>query len=137
MFSKTVAALLLLSMLTAGCGDGSGSPIRPSLADPFLGMWFNEDPETRNNTRVQIVRENTNLVVRMWGACIPEDCDWGTLTAPASSVNDGVLELTWNQGFVVRTQTLTITSNGRLRLETFNDYLDGRPDQNHVQLFVK
>ena len=145
MFSKTVTAFVLLAMLTAGCGDGSGFPIQPSLADPFLGMWFNEDPETRNNTRVQIVRENRNLVVRMWGACFPEDCDWGTQTAAvwgtqtaaALSVNDGVLELTWNQGFVVRMQKLTISSNGRLRLETFNDFLDGRQDQTHVDFFFK
>ena len=137
MFSKTVTPFVLLAMLTAGCGDGSRFPIQPSLADPFLGMWFNEDPETRNITRVQIVRGNSNLVVRMWGACIPEDCDWGTQTAGALSVIDGVLELTWNQGFVVRIQKLTISPNGRLRLETFDDFLDGRQDQTHVNFFFK
>ena len=136
MFSKTVVAFGLLSVLTAGCSNGS-SPLQPGSVSPFLGMWFNEDPATRSITRVQIVRATSNLVVRMWGACVPEDCDWGTLIAAASSANDGVLELTWNHGFVVSTQMLRVLSNGRLRVETFDDFLDGRPDQTTVDFFFK
>ena len=137
MVSRTVAALLFLAVRPVECG--SDSPAGPSGSEPFLGMWFNQELATRGITRVQIVREVSNLAVRMWGACVPEDCDWGMVQAPASSASDGILDLTWNQGFIVRTHKLTITQDGRLLLEEANRYLDnsGRADCNTVQFFAK
>ena len=139
MFSRTVAALLLFAVLPIGCGGSSGSPGGPSGVEPFVGVWVSEDAATRGITRVQIVRVGFNLVVRMWGACEPEDCDWGTVTATTSSASDGVLDLTWNQGFIVRTQRLTVSESGRLLVESVNRFVDnsGRADYNTVEYFSK
>jgi hypothetical protein len=135
MFSRTAAALLLLAVLPVGCGD---NPAGPDGAEPFLGVWFSEDPATRGITRVQIVRQNATVAVRMWGACVPDPCDWGTVNSPASSANDGTLDLTWNQGFAIVTQRLTITG-ARLLVEGFTRFVDnsGRANYNSTEYFVR
>jgi hypothetical protein len=72
------------------------------------------------------------------GACIPVECDWGTVRVAASGANDGILELTWNHGFAIRTQKLTRQSS-RLVVETFTRYVDnsGRVDYGTLEHFLK
>jgi hypothetical protein len=138
MLSRAVASFLLSLLLSFGCGDSSESPLSPDPIEPFLGMWSNEDPSTANNTRVQIVHAGDVLVVQMWGACIPIECPWGTVRVPASSANDGILELLWNPGFAIKTQTLT-RRGSRLVVETFTRFVDnsGRVDYGTVESFLK
>ena len=108
-------------------------------ADLFTGNWVNVDANTRGITRTQISRSGSRLVVHMWGACSPTDCDWGTVSTSVSDADDKVLKIRWDQGFAVRTQTLTLLSNGHLRVNSFTRYTDnsGRADQRHVYEFRK
>lgn len=108
-------------------------------ADQFIGNWTNVDANTRGITRTQISRSGSNLVVHMWGSCTPTDCDWGTVSTPVTDADDQVLKIRWDQGFAIRTQQLTLGSDGRLRVDTFVRYTDnsGRADRRTTEYFRK
>jgi hypothetical protein len=101
---------------------------------PYVGNWANENSQTRGITRFDIRQQNGKLFVHMWGKCHPTDCDWGEMEArPSGSTR---LLITWDQGFVVRSQTLTF-ENQRIRLESRSNFKDGRPPQTSTETFKK
>ena len=102
----------------------------PSLA----GMWKNQDPHTRSLTRLNILQGE--LFIHAWGSCQPSECDWGE----AALRRDGdTLVVRWDQGFVVRNQTLFLTEDGRLNSTTSSHYVDqsGRADQTETEYFIR
>jgi hypothetical protein len=65
----------------------------------------------------------------MWGRCHPAECDWGEVTANAVPKDGNSIALTWNQGFAVSKQTLTLELDGTLHLSNKTAFTDnsGRP----------
>jgi len=110
-----------------------------SGVEQFVGSWRNEDANTSGITRTQIRSQSNTFLVHMWGACHPTDCDWGEETTALSDIDDGILSLTWYQGFAIRTQELSITSDGRLRVWDHTHFIDGsgRSDYDSLDYFVR
>ena len=110
-----------------------------ALADSFVGKWFNENPQTDGITRVEIRRRLNDLIIHMWGQCHPTECDWGELITDISNVDDGVISITWEPGFAIKRQELTLTSDKRLQVITHTHFIDnsGRPDYDATYYFVR
>src|ERR1035441_8885571 len=82
-------------------------------ADKFRGVWVNEDSRTRGVTKVEIRSEERGLLIHVWGACHPQDCDWGE---KSSVGNGGVRRVEWNHGFSVERQEFAIGPGRPLRI---------------------
>jgi ELWxxDGT repeat protein len=110
-----------------------------ATAQSFIGNWRNEDPNTISITRTQIRLDADTYFVQMWGACSPVDCDWGEETTDKSDAEDGILSIVWNQGFAIKTQTLSITDAGKLRVLTHVHFVDdpNRQDYISVDFFIR
>ncbi|NJM14657.1 MAG: hypothetical protein HC896_04090 [Bacteroidales bacterium] len=107
--------------------------------EKFLGPWVNEDPETSGITKAFISEWDDSLFVHMWGKCHPTDCDWDSVSTLKSDAIDGVLEVTWNQSFAIRKQTLEVIPDGRLKTVTKTHFTDGsgRADYTKTEFFVR
>lgn len=103
-------------MLITGCLE------KTSQIDKFLGYWANEDKDTNSITKVDIAKVGNDIVVHMWGKCHPDDCDWGISTTDISDASDGILNLTWIFNFKIETQELSVLSDGRLRVISFEKF---------------
>lgn len=110
-------------------------------AQPFLGEWVNRNENTRSLPRAQIKLVESGIAVQMWGKCHPKDCDWGVVNA---TVNDPdaegpSLQVIWEQGFCARIQTLRLSDDGMLRVETHTHYTDksGRKDSLTTEFFIR
>jgi len=57
-------------------------------AGRWLGTWHNTLVETRHIQRLEILEKDSKYYIRVFGACDPEPCDWGT--AELSLFNSGV-----------------------------------------------
>ena len=55
----------------------------PNLAQEarYRGHWVNDDPHTNSIRRLIISGEGGTLAVHGYGACGPDECDWGTASA--------------------------------------------------------
>jgi hypothetical protein len=104
----------------------------------FVGLWNNPNPLT-GITQAQFTLNGSSIVAHMWGDCIPTACDWGEVSAPPSSFVNGVLALTWNQGFAIKTQKCAILSNGQLQVLTHTHFIDnsGRKDYDETDYFTR
>lgn len=51
--------------------------------DDFAGTWKNVDRDTRGITTLKINVRGKSVRLQAWGACEPEDCDWGRVRATA------------------------------------------------------
>ena len=53
-------------------------------ADDFAGVWVNVNPKTGGMSRIVLssAAGGTEMVVHGFGACVPDDCDWGEIRAP-------------------------------------------------------
>lgn len=103
----------------------------------FPGYWTNEDPDTGSITHVEIRTAGDMLVVHTWGRCHPQDCDWGEQSTPSSDADDGVLSITWNPGFKIDRQELSVLDDGRLKVAGYVHYTDssGRMDRGYTDYF--
>lgn len=65
-------ALCAIVVVLLGCpGD-----LTPAF---YYGGWVNDGPDTLFIARIVIDPEDSDtLIVRAYGACDPDDCDWGT-----------------------------------------------------------
>ncbi len=99
----------------------------------LIGEWKNDNLQTRGITRLEIQQEGEAVRVHAWGACSPQDCDWGTQTGALSAESASVA---WDQGFVLRKMTLTPDA-GRLRMLLDSVYRDSRPPQHGQEYFVR
>ncbi len=108
-------------------------PAERSSTSALSGKWKNDNSQTRGITRLE-VRQNGALVqVHAWGACSPQDCDWGT--ERGAIIGDSA-SVAWDQGFVLRKMTLTPDAR-RLRMVLDSVYRDNRAPQHGLEYFVK
>lgn len=54
----------------------TAAPIRRSQ-HRFIGTWLNDDQETRSITKLEVAQQGNKWSIQAWGACEPDDCDWG------------------------------------------------------------
>lgn len=125
-------AVIACGMPVMACaieGDPSGFP----------GYWTNEDPDTGNIIHVEIRTAGDLLLVHMWGRCHPQDCDWGEQSTPISDADDGLLSITWNPGFKIERQELSVLADGRLKIAGSVHYTDssGRMDRWYTDYFSR
>ena len=60
----------------------------PALIEPsdLVGNWVNTDKATRGMVRLVLTDLNGTLMVRAFGACNPEPCDWGEVKTSIYSI---------------------------------------------------
>jgi hypothetical protein len=108
-------------------------PPQQSLTAALSGAWRNDNSKTRGITRLELQQNGDLIVVHAWGACSPQDCDWGT---ESGAISAGSATVAWDQGFVLRKMTLTPDA-ARLRVEVDSVYRDNRPSHHLKEYFVK
>jgi hypothetical protein len=114
--------------------------VLPLDLNVLAGTWVNENPETLNNTRDIFSIEGSSVSVHAFGACSPEDCDWGTVNGNTSAwLSTHKITAVWDQGFVVSTQTIEFISPERLQITTHYDFTpeDGRTDFSVTENFMR
>lgn len=105
----------------------------------FNGLWVNEEgDQTKMITKCKISYKNNSFVVQMWGACHPQDCDWGENVANEVKKGANKFELLWDQEFAESAITYEII-DGKLKLTNKRRYKDnsGRPDFTLLEYFIK
>jgi hypothetical protein len=138
-------ALLLVATVAALTWSTGGAPAPSIAAQPgeFVGTWRNKNASTNSVTKIVISISGSTLRIYSYGKCTPTDCDWSTYsgvggprTPPVSDAADGVITIVWPFGFQTTTQTLTLLSNGTLRVRTVTDYADTRPTRDLTEDFA-
>lgn len=109
------------------------NPLEHSPKSSLTGNWKNDDPQTRGITRLAILQVGETVNVHAWGACSPQDCDWG---AQPAATETGSASVAWDQGFVLRKMTLAPDA-GRLRMSLDSVYRDNRSPQHSQEYFVR
>jgi hypothetical protein len=134
-----VFSLIFVVSAIIGCDVKMSPTESEDLAKKFTGDWKNEKPNTDNITQVKIEVNSDTISIQEWGNCEPVECDWGVNTVNVSEADDEVLSLTWNQGFAILTQEISLTNQRKLRVTTHNKFVDnsGRTDFDRDELFVK
>lgn len=90
------------------------------------GTWKNQDPNTDGLTTVKIRKQGGDYLVRMYGKCHPEDCDWGELAIPVSESADNQFLLHWNHNGIIADQTVKyLPEKDLLSVETKTRFEDG------------
>jgi phosphotransferase system IIB component len=100
--------------------------VRQEALEALSGDWRNVDTGTGGMTRLVIgVVDERTISLHGFGACTPNDCDWGTTTARYKA--DGSTGV-WTFSF--KTTTITLTRDGDvLHITTLDEYNDGRADR--------
>lgn len=126
-------------------GPATGGPvvftatIIPTQLNTLIGTWQNEVANTSNVANVAFSRDGDTFLMRAFGQCSPDDCDWGTTTVDTSQWDaNQVMTAVWDQGFAVKTLTVKWVSLGRLQITTHADFTeaDGRTDYTVVEYFT-
>ena len=113
---------------------------RPAQAPGWNGDWVNVDPKTRDLVGITLAGMN----VHPFGACSPKPCDWGVLTAKASTVQVGTqkqaaMVAVRTTSFERDTLTISLNPDGRLRVDVFTHFTDksGRKDYRAVNTMAR
>ena len=114
-------------------GTPVGTPPEHPPRSPIAGSWKNDNPQTRGITRLVVQQEGSATSVHAWGACSPQDCDWG---AQPAAIEAGSASVAWDQQFVLRKMTLAPDAS-RLRMSLDSVYRDNRPPQHSLEYFIK
>ena len=63
--------------------DGAVEGLHRIDSSPLVGTWINFDRDTRGIVRIIVTSDDERLQLHVFGACSPEPCDWGAVTASA------------------------------------------------------
>ena len=104
----------------------------------FNGLWINKDDKTRSITKCNVRYDNNQFHVQIWGACVPQDCEWGERASGEVEKEANKFDLSWDHGFVESSFSFLII-NGELKLTERGKYKDnsGRTDYERIEYFVK
>ncbi len=74
----------------------------------------------------------------MWGACHPQDCDWGESVSNEVKKGTNKFELLWDHEFAESVITYELI-DGKLKLTQIRSYKDnsGRQDISLIEYFIK
>ncbi len=113
--------------------------LQKNLNNDIIGLWVNEKGNrTKSITKCKISYKGNGFVVQMWGACLPQDCDWGENVANELEKGTNKFELFWDQEFAESAITYEII-DGKLEMTHNRHYKDnsGRPDATLIEYFIK
>lgn len=107
--------------------------------EAFIGTWVNEDEDTGGITRTVIRAEFDTIFVHMWGACHPEDCDWGEEKPESYDSKSRIIFMTWKTGFSIISQQINLLSDGNLQVNSHTHFIDesNRADYDSLDIFYK
>jgi hypothetical protein len=123
------AAAWLLTRKSSPKSAPTPTPNQSALAS----TWLNDNSNTNSLTRLIITQDGSGVSVHAFGRCSPTDCDWGVQRGNTTGNNAAVI--LWDQGFVVRTMSLQVTSPGHLTSRLDSVYRDNRARQLLVEAF--
>jgi len=100
-------------------------------ATGFLGNWTNQNPGRGGLTHLVISPDGGDrVVVRAYGECHPNECDWGlqqakVYTDDPKSKRVEAIAVTFHYGFAHHEVILRPTAGGELQYELFTEFADG------------
>lgn len=106
------------------------------IQEDLTGVWISENEDTRGLTKCNIIYENGMYVVELWGSCIPQDCYWGKTFSKKTEEGVEAIQVTWDQGFVKREQSIGI-KDGKLGISTASEYNDARDSRLDYETFIR
>lgn len=97
--------------------------------DRFIGQWRTTG---RGLTRIQIYFSGNQLQIHTFGSCVPQDCDWGVVSAQAyaPNVSTNIRETTeaisaFYETTFVKTLLIVYPADvNQLRVEAFSVFTD-------------
>jgi hypothetical protein len=129
MLTSRIHGAVLLVLLSLAAPEAAA---QNSESSPFIGEWRNAVSWTRGIVRIKIERTNSRFFVHVWGRCHPSPCDWDEVVADVfvaqTTWKPVALRTEYKQSDGTKTQLyLRIDdATGRLRAETYTDFLDSR-----------
>lgn len=119
--------------------------IAPTMAalNDFNGDWENADRNTRGITKLQIAVRGANVTVQAWGACSPQDCDWGAVQgAPySSSVDEDMtgrpkaVTAVFNPSHAQTILVITQAGRNKLKIDAYTHFKSGGRN-NYTQTYT-
>ncbi|MEZ4810908.1 MAG: hypothetical protein R2819_11175 [Allomuricauda sp.] len=105
---------------------------------PLIGIWVNNDSSARGITKCDIQYKNDRFLVHVWGACTPQDCDWGEQASNLEKKDTESFHFLWASKFAEREMEYEIIE-GKLKITTITRFLDnsGRPSNTHTEFLTK
>jgi Domain of unknown function (DUF4892) len=124
--------------------EQSASPktgTRMAACPQLFGPWRNIDPKTRSMSRAEITGScdpGARIVVRIWGACTPKDCDWGNIPAQFDQA-EGEITATTKVSFEVTRLVVRLDDAGRLAIRSITHFTDNskRADTDQMDLMQR
>ncbi len=107
--------------------------------NPFVGDWKNTKVDPQGVTGVSIAADNKGQsTIAAWGACLPDDCKWGTTSLHLCGDNVADRNIScgfaaWDQGFVDTYVTLRMEKD-ELVIELYSVFKDGSGRSNYRQV---
>lgn len=128
--------LSLVGVTLAQVGGANTAQEGQSGAPVLAGRWVNSTPATQNVTEIAIRHTDAGLLVHIWAACRPSDCDWGET---AAEVWNGSLVANYELGFKTNHIQLVPRPEGGLVLIQRSEYHDGsdRGGDARAELFAR
>lgn len=116
----------------------SSNPIVFDTRSDFDGLWINQDKKTRSITKCTINYKDKRYYVKVWGACVPADCEWEERSSEILETKVKKFDIIWDHGFAERSFTLEMIDE-RLKLTERSEYKDnsGRANFVLIEYFVK
>jgi hypothetical protein len=104
-------------------------------ADPraLSGTWVNADVHAQGIKAVELRQDKGILFVRVWGACVPQNCDWGT---QASDFSDNKVKAHWDLEGTRITLVLALRDD-RLWLKATYQFNDGRAQERETDYLTR
>jgi hypothetical protein len=122
----------------------AGGLVAHAQLDLFTGTWTNIDPNTGGVTKLVINASGSNVTVHAWGACEPEDCDWGevegyaygpSVSADLVSEAEAITAL-FDPGFSQTIMVIHPVGGDRLEAETLTRFTDSSGRSNYVNVYT-
>lgn len=110
----------------------------PSAAldiSPLAGAWVNTNPASAGIAKIVLTKNGSELSLRVLGACAPDPCDWGEVTANVFADAPGSREATsftasYDLDFM-SVRLLTYVVKGVLVVVSFNFFHDDSGRSNY------
>lgn len=118
-----ILTMLFFSIIAIG-NSNAGSVKLPSEygASEYLGIWVNEDDQSRGLTTVNISNDSGLLQMQVQASCSPQDCNWGTTVFSFDSLVP--INPSFDFGFKTVDLEIQLIDINTLYIESINRFTD-------------